>query len=379
MSHIYDVVGDCLKNIEERNYAPWRQESCKEDGYSFAKWIDENNLTNKYLDAACDYLDYLVGAHLYSNDLTSRDKLLIRNVRMLGSYADNGFFEFRTPKVERKLSGIDGQLIKDYLSYCENDLGQSDDPIRNKKYHLSMLNEFLQSRKLRFENIDFQILQECYIDKNFSLASVHNANPVIRVFFEYLEFRNLVTKPISRCVIHSNYKNQAKLPTTYEEDEIKDLLSSVDRTSPVGKRDYLILLLASEYGMRAGDIASLQFSPIDWDNNLLTVQQSKTGTVSTYPLLSSVGNAIIDFLRNSRYESDSSYIILSFNNVSRHQPLKAETIHSVVTKAFKRSKVKNWNKKSMGHMLYATRMVKPMAKKYSCKSKNPGSKYFLEI
>ena len=330
MSHIYDVVDECLNDIEERNYAPWRQELCKEDWHSFAKWVNENNLTNKYLDAACDYLDYLVGTHLYSNDLTNRDKLLIRNVRMLGSYADNGFFEFRTPKVERKLIGTDGQLIKEYLSYCENDLSQSADSIRNKTYYLSALNEFLHRQNLRFEDIDFQILQKFYTEKRFSLASVHNANSVIRVFFEYLEVRNLVTNSISRCIIHSNYKNQTKLPTTYEEDEIKDLLSSVDRTSPVGKRDYLILLLASEYGMRAGDIASLQFSQIDWDNNLLTVQQSKTGTVSIYPLLSSVGNAIIDYLRNGRYESDSPYIILSFNNISRHQPLKAETIHSVV-------------------------------------------------
>ena len=37
-------------------------------------------------------------------------------------------------------------------------------------------------------------------------------------------------------ILPDNYKKDCKLPTTYEEDEIRELIASVERASPIGKR-----------------------------------------------------------------------------------------------------------------------------------------------
>lgn len=38
------------------------------------------------------------------------------------------------------------------------------------------------------------------------------------------------------------------MPTTYSEEEISRIIVAIDHSSPVDKRDYLVLLLAAEYG-----------------------------------------------------------------------------------------------------------------------------------
>ena len=67
-----------------------------------------------------------------------------------------------------------------------------------------------------------------------------------------------------------------------------------------------------------------------------------------YPLLSTVGNAIIDYLKYARPETDVTEIIVSMENANKGKPLSSPTIHSVVTKYMKRAGIKNWQNKKHG-------------------------------
>ena len=42
------------------------------------------------------------------------------------------------------------------------------------------------------------------------------------------------------------------------------VLAAVDRSTPLGRRDYAILLLAARYGLRPCDIRQLTLDEIDW-------------------------------------------------------------------------------------------------------------------
>ncbi len=70
------------------------------------------------------------------------------------------------------------------------------------------------------------------------------------------------------------------------------------------------MLLASRLGLRASDIAALTFSNINWDTNTITLIMKKTCKIIELPLLTEVGNAIIDYLRHGRPKSDSKHIFL---------------------------------------------------------------------
>ena len=92
----------------------------------------------------------------------------------------------------------------------------------------------------------------------------------------------------------------AHIPTVWRTEEVKALLNAVDRSSPQGKRDYAILLLACRLGLRASDIRTLRLDNIRWEHARIEFTQSKTGTPVCLPLSEEVGQAVIDYLRDGR-------------------------------------------------------------------------------
>lgn len=183
---------------------------------------------------------------------------------------------------------------------------------------------------------------------HYSLSSRHNAARNVKLFLRYAFDDGQSAKDCSIYILPDNYKKNCKLPTTYEEDEIRALLNSVERASAIGRRDYLVLLLATEYGWRTKDITKFSFDDIDWDNNIICFDQHKTGFPVEFPLLAAVGNAIIDYLKYARPSSDAPEIIVSMENANKGKPLSPTTLHSIVTKYMKRAGIKDWQKKKHG-------------------------------
>jgi len=103
-------------------------------------------------------------------------------------------------------------------------------------------------------------------------------------------------------------------PTLYALESIPSCLSSEEICtvaeatrkdhSPKGLRDYAILLLLSTYGLRAGEIVRLKLEDIDWRADRIRVLHTKTATHSLLPLLATVGDALLAYLRRGRPVTD---------------------------------------------------------------------------
>ena len=93
-------------------------------------------------------------------------------------------------------------------------------------------------------------------------------------------------------------------------DDLNLVIRSIDRSTAIGKRDYAILLLAASSGMRAGDIAKIKLSDIDWRKSEVQIIQGKTQIPISLPLQRAVGAALADYILNSRPESESPQIFL---------------------------------------------------------------------
>ena len=120
-------------------------------------------------------------------------------------------------------------------------------------------------------------------------------------------------------------------------DEVGAIEASIDRSGGAGKRNYAMLLLASRLGLRASDIAHLQFSNIDWEKNEIRIVQYKTGNPISLPLLSDVGNAIIDYLKYGRYKSDSQHVFISSR--APYIPANKNIVCSAIQEVISKSKV----------------------------------------
>ncbi len=121
----------------------------------------------------------------------------------------------------------------------------------------------------------------------------------------------------------------------FSEDELDRLLAQPDRNTPLGKRDYAMMVLAAQSGLRACDVVRLELGSIDWRRREIHLTQHKTGEPLFLPLEPESGNAIADYILNGRPTSDLPNIFLCHTGVIR--PLDARSASSVVAKRMKQA------------------------------------------
>ena len=101
------------------------------------------------------------------------------------------------------------------------------------------------------------------------------------------------------------------VPSTLDRGQIAAVAETTrNDTSPMGLRDYAMLQLLATYGLRAGEIRHLQLEDIDWRAESLRIRHSKTGACSTLPLMAPVGEALVDYLRRGRPQTERREIFI---------------------------------------------------------------------
>lgn len=358
---IRKLVNLCEQELTSREYTFNHHRMISMTWKNLIQWMTEREYYTFNEDIGFKYCDEILGSHDLSC-IQKKDRIRLRAIRMLISYQKDGDFEFRTPSALRTFSGQSGQLMEAYLVHLRETVHQTEATISNKRFYLYAFNNYLEEHEIALNALNMDKIADFYSCQEYTLASRHNCNSTLRLFLRYAYDVGLTDQDVSIHILPDSYKNQRKLPTIYQEGEIRRILEAVDRASAIGKRDYVILLLASEYGWRSSDIVNFCFEQIDWDRNTISLIQHKTGSSVVYPLLSSVGNAVIDYLKHGRPKTEAQEIIVSCEPARRGKKLGAPTIHSIVTKYMRRANISHWQQKKHGpHSLrhsLATNMLK---------------------
>jgi site-specific recombinase XerD len=99
------------------------------------------------------------------------------------------------------------------------------------------------------------------------------------------------------------------IPRAIGADQVRQLLTSIERRTATGRRDYAIVLLLARLGLRAGEVAFLELDDIAWDAGQVSVR-GKGGQRTALPLPTEVGKAIAAYLRHGRPRSTSRRVFL---------------------------------------------------------------------
>ena len=100
----------------------------------------------------------------------------------------------------------------------------------------------------------------------------------------------------------------------------------------LNRRDTAMVRLLLGTGLRACDVIGLELEEIDWENNVLRIDQQKTAEPNDLPLSAVVGNAIYDYLKEERPRSDSRLVFLT--QKAPYKGLASGTLQNVVSKLF---------------------------------------------
>ncbi len=122
----------------------------------------------------------------------------------------------------------------------------------------------------------------------------------LRSFLEFCYLSSYMPSDLSRSIPSVRSYALSDTPRGLSDEQAHTVLESIDRSSALGKRDYAILQLLYTYGIRNGQIRALRMEDIDWHKDRILFHPLKCGKRSLLPLTDSVGEALLDYLRNGR-------------------------------------------------------------------------------
>ena len=206
------------------------------------------------------------------------------------------------------------QICQGYAQ-CLNDRGLAMETIAGRRNEGERFLRWLGERGGSVRMLDLTCeLVDAYMTFRASTLSRRSRKSMacqLRSFLCYLHSNGRITRDLARLVIAPKLYALETIPSAFRDEEVRAIIEAArqDR-SPKGLRDYAILLLLDTYGLRDLEVVRLQLEDVDWRTDRLYIRRSKTRSESILPLLSTVGEAILDYLRNGRPRTSGREIFI---------------------------------------------------------------------
>lgn len=245
-------------------------------------------------------------------ELSEYQKRLYHSAVILYEFQQTGSYIFRHKKAAAAFHGGLKAEIEEFMEYRRT-LLQSEITWRQYRLDLLRFNIFLNEKGIcDISQISSAIILQYIRERmsRFTQPTIRHALTSIRQFLFFLYETGKTDLNLSSVVPACGAPVTKKVPTTYSKEEIERLLAVMDRADAKGKRDYAMILIASRLGLRSSDICQLRFSELDWIQNRILLKQKKTGAQIELPLLNDVGEAIIDYLKYGRPQSELPFVFL---------------------------------------------------------------------
>lgn len=258
--------------------------------------------------------DHLVRIFLIENgmdpdagavDLSTRRKWRRRVAMTLHHFVQHGEIPLQLSR-RATYPGAWERTFAEFGRFCKIELELSDATIRSRNSFLHDFIPFVTSYGiLTPRDLTTEIIKKYCTDRllrpSIWSRSVASRMAVSgRSFMKYLLRKENGNPDWGSIMPKIKHARVSTLPYIWSVDDIRKLLSAVDRGSPVGKRDFAMLMLASSTGMRNGDIRTLQIDDIHWEDSCIRFTQNKTKNEQVLPLPEDAGASLIDYLRNGR-------------------------------------------------------------------------------
>jgi integrase/recombinase XerD len=227
--------------------------------------------------------------------------------------------------------GLGAAFVQDYLRSLRELRGLCSASVEISRRFCQALMDYLLTegiydlRCLRAESIHRFIAWE---GKHYCRYTLRQRCSMLRKFLSFLYRRKIVDLDLAAAVVSPCVYKHEECPRFLTRSEIDTVLSIIDRQTPVGKRDYAMVLLLATYGLRGIEVVRLRLDDIDWRKELFQVHQRKAGNSSCYPLSAAVGTAILAYLQDIRRPGRDREVFLTLH--APYSPLAVGSLRTQV-------------------------------------------------
>jgi len=180
---------------------------------------------------------------------------------------------------------------------------------------------YLQTETCRWENHP-----NMKKEQRLSPYSVHGYVRSIKAFWGWLHTEGYINNNVMTGL--KTPKVPKKIIPTFTTEQIQKMIAVIDRSTPLGFRDFIIVSILLDTGIRLSELAGLQIEDIDFIHSCFVVR-GKGNKERIVPFGNQVRQHIRKYLTQFRPEPESSHIghlLLT----SAGLPLKTRSIHSII-------------------------------------------------
>jgi site-specific recombinase XerD len=131
-------------------------------------------------------------------------------------------------------------------------------------------------------------------------AARRSLQSAVRTFLRFCLVCGTIHQPLDQAVPTLRTYRLSSVPRGWSEAQAQEILEAVECRSPVGLRDYAILLLLYTFGVRSGQVRALRLDDIHWSDNRIRFRAMKNGKDVWLPLTEAVGEALLGYLQQGR-------------------------------------------------------------------------------
>lgn len=160
---------------------------------------------------------------------------------------------------------------------------------------------------------------------------------ILRSYVCYLQFKGFtVNSALLELPLHAPVWRLSRVPKTFQQEDIENILSSYDVSSRVGIRDFAIAVCFIELGLRVSEVANLSLDDLNWREGKIRLKKTKTLRERELPLPARVGEAIVRYLQMSRPETIERSIFVRFSHHTG-DAMGNEQIRGTIRRAYARA------------------------------------------
>lgn len=197
----------------------------------------------------------------------------------------------------------DYEIVCAYKDYLEVERGYSQYTVLNYMNDIDEFIEFLKQKKYNgMVNCTTNIARFFILDlskKGMKSTSISRKLSSLRGLYRFMVSEGYVTYNIFNEV-NSPKKNKL-LPKQLYADEIEAMFDSINCKTVIGRRNYCILEMLYDTGMRVSELCNLDITDIDYSLNYIKVY-GKGKKERIVPMIDSLKSALQDYISFSRSE-----------------------------------------------------------------------------
>lgn len=243
--------------------------------------------------------------------------------------------------------------LRRFVTYLKKERGYSDYTVKN--YELDILDflEYCNNNKLNIYKIKYFDVKTYLVslhEKKYKGTTISRKISSLRTFYSFLYDNNLVDKNIFKNVVIP--KKEKRLPKYITNEDVASIFDVPDISSPIGKRNRLILELLYGTGIRVSELCNIKVKDIDVNEK--TIRILGKGSKMRIVYYGDVCAEILDL-----YLTDGRNILLNKKNneyliigaYKKDKPLTTRSVELIINDIIEKAAI---NKKVTPHVLRHT-------------------------